>query len=152
VNAQLSQIGPLALVFMAGGVVALQAPTNGMLVRAGGSPVLAALVSFVVGIAVLTAILIAGGHRWSAQPFAALPWYAWLGGLYGALYVAVAAYAAPRVGLGVFVTIGIAGQLLVALWLDHHGALGVQREPINIARLAGICLVFVGVFLVRRSV
>lgn len=79
-NAQLSQIGPLVLVFMAGGVVALQAPTNGMLARAGGSPVLAALVSFAVGMAVLTAILIAGWHRWSAQPFAALPWYAWLGG------------------------------------------------------------------------
>jgi bacterial/archaeal transporter family-2 protein len=150
-NALLSQIGPLVLVFVAGGVVALQAPTNGMLARAGGSPVLAALVSFVVGMAVLAAILLVSGQRWTAQPFVALPWYAWLGGLYGALYVAVAAYAAPRVGLGVFVTAGIAGQLLVALWLDHRGGLGVPHEPINTARLAGVCLVFVGVFLVRRG-
>ena len=147
----LSHIGQLLLVFVAGGVVALQAPTNGMLARAGGSPVLAALVSFAVGMAVLIAILLAGGQRWTAQPFFALPWYAWLGGIYGALYVAVAAYAAPRVGLGVFVTIGIAGQLLVAVWLDHHGALGVPRAPINIGRLAGIGLVFIGVFLVRRG-
>ena len=146
-----SQLWPLVLVFVAGGVVALQAPTNGILARAGGSPVLAALVSFAVGMAVLIVILLAAGHRWTAQPFLALPWYAWLGGFYGALYVAFAAYAVPRVGLGVFVTIGIAGQLLVALWLDHLGALGMPREPINLGRLAGVCLVFADVFLVRRG-
>lgn len=147
-----AQFWPLCLVFAAGGVVALQAPTNGMIARAGGSPVLAAFVSFTVGMIVLIAILFASGHRWSVQPFVSLPWYAWLGGFYGALYVAVAAFAAPRVGLGAFVTIGIAGQLLVALWVDHQGAFGVTRDTLTVSKLAGICLVFAGVFLVRRPV
>jgi transporter family-2 protein len=78
-------------------------------------------------------------------------WYAWLGGLYGATYVAVAAYAAPRIGLASLITIGIAGQIAMALWLDQAGAFGLPREPINLGRVLGAALVIGGVVLVRRS-
>ena len=44
---------PILLVLVAGSMVALQAPTNAMLAKAGGSPVLAALISFGVGTAAL---------------------------------------------------------------------------------------------------
>ena len=83
--------------------------------------------------------------------FAGLPAYAWFGGAYGAVYVAVAAYAAPRIGLASLITIGIAGQIAMALILDHIGALGLPREPINIGRVLGALLVVGGVVLVRRS-
>jgi bacterial/archaeal transporter family-2 protein len=142
---------PALLVLFAGGMIALQAPTNVMLARAGGSPVLAALISFAVGTLSLLAVWLASGHRAGVTPFAALPWYAWLGGLYGAAYVAIAAYAAPRLGLATLITIGIAGQVLVALWLDHVGALGLPRMAISPARVAGAVLVIVGVLLVRRG-
>lgn len=142
---------PLLLVFAAGGMVALQAPTNGMLARAGGSPVLAALISFAVGMVVLVSMLVASGHRTSTQSLATLPWYAWLGGAYGAVYVAAAAYAAPKIGLGAFITVGIAGQLLIALWLDHAGALGLPKNPVSLMKMAGLGLVFLGVILVRRG-
>lgn len=142
---------PALLVLFAGGMIALQAPTNVMLARAGGSPVLAALISFAVGTLSLLAVWLASGHRPGVTPFAALPWYAWLGGLYGAAYVAIAAYAAPRLGLATLITIGIAGQVLVALWLDHVGALGLPRMAISPARVAGAALVIVGVLLVRRG-
>jgi transporter family-2 protein len=39
----------------------------------------------------------------------------------------------------------------MALLLDHFGALGLPREPINLGRIAGVALVFAGVVLVRRS-
>jgi transporter family-2 protein len=142
---------PILLVLLAGGMVALQAPTNVMLAKAGGSPVLAALISFAVGTAALIVVWLASGNRPNAAPFAALPWYAWLGGLYGAVYVAVAAFAAPRLGLASLITIGIAGQILMALWLDHLGALGLPREPISLARVGGALLVVAGVVLVRRG-
>jgi bacterial/archaeal transporter family-2 protein len=142
---------PILLVLLAGGLVALQAPTNVMLARAGGSPVLAALISFAVGTAALLAVWLASGNRPGSAPFAALPWYAWVGGLYGAIYVAVAAFAAPRLGLASLITIGIGGQVLMALWLDHFGALGLPREPISLARVGGALLVVAGVVLVRRG-
>ena len=142
---------PMLLVLLAGAMIALQAPTNVMLARAGGSPVLAALISFSVGTLTLLIVWVASGNRPGAAPFGGLPWYAWLGGVYGAIYVAVAAYAAPRIGLAALITIGIAGQILMAIWLDHVGALGLQREPVSLARVGGALLVVAGVVLVRRG-
>lgn len=142
---------PAVLVLAAGGLIAMQAPTNAMLARAGGSPVLAALISFAVGTLALLAVWLLSGNRPGTGAFVNLRWYAWLGGLYGAAYVAVAAYAAPRIGLASLITIGIAGQIAIALWLDQVGAFGLPREPINLGRLAGALLVLAGVVLVRRS-
>ena len=142
---------PVLLVLIAGALVAVQAPTNAMLAKAGGSPVLAALISFAVGTMALLATWLASGNRPGSSAFAGLPWYAWVGGLYGAFFVAIAAYAAPRIGLASLITIGIAGQIAAALWLDHIGALGLQREPINLGRVVGALLVIAGVVLVRRS-
>jgi transporter family-2 protein len=142
---------PMLLVLFAGGMIALQAPTNAMLGRAGGSPVLAALISFAVGTVALLCVWLASNNRPGTGAFAGLPAYAWLGGLYGALYVAVAAYAAPKIGVASLITIGIAGQIAVALALDHFGALGLPREPMNIGRVLGALLVVAGVVLVRRS-
>ncbi|MEA3067367.1 MAG: bacterial/archaeal transporter family-2 protein [Sphingomonadales bacterium] len=142
---------PILLVLAAGGMIALQAPTNAMLARAGGSPVLAALISFAVGTIALFVAWLASGQRPGEAAFARLPWYAWLGGLYGAMYVAVAAYAAPRIGLASLITIGIAGQIVSAMLLDHFGALGLPRDPFSLVRLAGAALVVLGVILVRRG-
>lgn len=142
---------PVLLVLFAGGMIALQAPTNAMLAKAGGSPVLAALISFAVGTLALLCAWLASGSRPGTKAFASLPAYAWFGGVYGAVYVAVAAYAAPRIGLAALITIGIAGQVAMALLLDHIGALGLPRDPINLGRVAGVVLVIAGVVLVRRS-
>jgi transporter family-2 protein len=142
---------PILLVLFAGGMISLQAPTNAMLARAGGSPVLAALISFAVGTISLLIVWLATGPRPRSAAFAGLPAYAWIGGAYGAVYVAVAAYAAPKIGLASLITIGIAGQIAVALWLDHIGALGLPRDPLSFGRAAGAVLVIAGVVLVRRS-
>jgi transporter family-2 protein len=142
---------PILLVFIAGAMVAIQAPTNAMLAKAGGSPILAALISFAVGTVALLAVWLATPNRPGTSAFAGLPWYAWVGGLYGAVFVAVAAYAAPKIGVASLITVGIAGQIAMALWLDHVGAMGLTREPINVGRLIGAALVVAGVVLVRRS-
>ena len=142
---------PILLVFIAGGLVALQAPTNALLAKAGGSAILAALISFSVGTVALLAVWAASGNRPGTAAFSGLPWYAWVGGLYGAVFVAVAAYAVPRIGVASLIMIGIAGQIVMSLWLDHIGALGLPREPINFGRIAGALLVLLGVILVRRS-
>ena len=142
---------PILLVLFGGAMIAIQAPTNAMLAKAGGSPVLAALISFGVGTVALFATWLVSGNRPGASAFAGLPWYAWIGGLYGAFFVAIAAFAAPRIGLASLITIGIAGQIAAALWLDHVGAFGLPREPVSLMRLAGALLVVAGVVLVRKG-
>ena len=142
---------PSMLVLVAGAMIALQAPANAMLGKAGGSPVLAALISFAVGTAVWASVWLASGNRPTSSSFGALPWYAWVGGAYGAIYVGIAAYAAPKIGLASLITIGVAGQIMMALVLDHFGAFGLPREPLSVARVGGALLVAAGVILVRQG-
>jgi transporter family-2 protein len=135
---------------VSGFLVALQAPTNGLLARAAGSPVNAALISFAVGTAALLLVALALGVRPNPAAVKALPPAAWLGGLYGAVFVSMAAFAAPRLGVTFFLTVSIAGQLLMALLLDRIGAFGVPRVEISVSRVVGVALVLGGALLVRR--
>jgi transporter family-2 protein len=128
----------------------LQAPTNALLARAAGSPVNAALISFSVGTFALVGLAWALGVRPQPGALRELPAYAWLGGLYGAFFVTVAAFAAPRLGVALLITISVGGQLAMALALDHYGAFGIPRQEISWTRLSGILFVLAGVLLVRR--
>ena len=81
----------------------------------------------------------------------ALPWWTWIGGLYGAIFVVSAAWGVPRLGVALTVILMVAGQILISVLLDHFGALGVPKQPLNLTRLLGVLLVFGGVLLVRRG-
>jgi transporter family-2 protein len=139
----------LALAAAGGLGLAVQAPTNALLGRSIGSPMAAALVSFVVGAVALAAVVALSGWRPAPGAWRDAPWAAWLGGLYGAFFVAVAAYGAPRIGAGALLTAAIAGQLAGAVALDQLGALGLPRHPASLTRLAGVALVMGGALLVR---
>ena len=146
--------GPMAatvLMLIGGAFLAMQAPTNAMLVPGVGSPLNAALVSFLVGSLALLAVALVARAQPNLAVVRALPWYAWLGGAYGATLVAALTYSAPRLGVGPTVTLAIAGQVAVALLIDHFGWLGMARRPIDALRLTGMALVVLGVVLVRRS-
>ena len=141
----------ILVVVLAGGATALQAPTNARLATAVASPVNAALVSFAVGTVALGVVAAILHTRPDVAATRALPWYAWLGGAYGACFVVAAAWGVPRLGAAMTITLMVAGQLALSLLLDHFGALGVPRQPLNLGRIAGVALVFAGVLLVRRS-
>lgn len=143
-------IAALAGAFLGGALVALQAPTNAMLSRAVASPVNAAMVSFAVGLLALVVAALAFGARPNAAAVRSLPWYAWTGGLYGAVFVAIAAFAAPRLGITFFLMVGIAGQLAMALILDRVGAFGLQVQEISLQRIGGVMLVVAGAWLVQQ--
>lgn len=141
----------MALAALGGAGLAVQAPTNAMLGRGLGSPVAAALASFLVGSVALALIVAFSPHKAGAAALRSGPWYAWLGGFYGALFVAVAAFAAPRIGASALLTFAVAGQLVAAVALDHAGALGLARHPASLMRLAGLVLVMGGAVLVERG-
>jgi transporter family-2 protein len=134
----------------AGAFMALQAPTNATLAQAVRSPVNAALVSFLVGSVALLVAAAALQTRPDPAAVRALPWWAWLGGAYGAVVVAAAAFATPKIGVTTTITLLVAGQFFVAVALDHFGAFGLAPRPVSLARIAGLALIGAGVFLVRR--
>lgn len=141
----------IALIFGAGTLIAIQGPINATLARGIGSPVNAALVSFLVGTLALVAVALGQRAVPDATLMRSLPWWAWIGGLCGAVFVAGAAFAAPRIGVANMLTISVASQLLSAILLDHWGAFGVPVQSISITRVAGILLVIGGAVLVRRG-
>jgi len=141
----------LFLAIIGGVLLAVQAPTNALLGKASGSPVVAAFISFLIGTIALGAAVLGTSGRLFDPSLKQVPWYAWLGGFYGAFFVAVAAFGAPRVGVGVLLTAAIAGQLAAALVLDHFGLFGLTRHPVTLTRAAGLILVLVGAALVRKS-
>lgn len=140
----------ILLAIVSGGLAAAQAPTNAMLARALYSPINAALASFAVGTAALLLIAILLGVRPDAAATRALPAHAWFGGLYGAFFVAAAAFAAPKMGITFYITALIAGQIMVALLIDQFGVFGVAQQPITPTRVLGVLLLLTGVFLARR--
>jgi transporter family-2 protein len=141
----------MLLVVLAGGATALQAPTNARLAGALASPVNAAFVSFLVGTAALGLLTLTLQTRPEAAAVKALPWWTWIGGLYGAIFVVSAAWGVPKLGVALTVILMVAGQILISVLLDHFGALGVPKQPLNLTRLLGVLLVFGGVLLVRRG-
>jgi len=141
----------ILVVVLAGGATALQAPTNAKLATAVASPVNAAFISFAVGTTVLGIVAALMQTRPDMAAARARPWYGWLGGVYGACFVVAAAWGVPRLGVAMTITLMVGGQLLLSLILDHFGALGVPRQPLNLGRIAGVGLVLAGVLLVRRS-
>ena len=144
-------IVPALLAIIAGAVTSAQPPTNAFLARATGSPVFAALLSFAVGTAVLIVLTLVTQPKVTLAPLRDLPWYAWAGGFYGAFFVAVGAYTAPRLGIASLITLAVAGQMIAALAIDHFGALGLDRTPVTPGRLLGVLLVLGGVIMVRRG-
>ncbi len=138
---------------LAGALVSIQPVFNGRLGQLLGSPLKAALVSFTAGVAVLlTILLIFGARPPSAETASRVPIYLWfVGGALGAFFVTSSAWSAPRVGVGMFLALVVASQLICAVTLDHFGAFGMTERPLTLARIAGVALLIGGAALVTRG-
>jgi transporter family-2 protein len=141
----------LLFAFFIGMALPVQAGLNAQLARAVGHPVWSALISFAVGtVSLATYVLVARLPTGSLGNLRTLPWYAWLGGVIGAVYVPSVLLLLPRLGLALSFSLIIAGQLAISLLLDHFGWLGLPVQPVSPGRILGAILLLVGVVLIRR--
>ena len=135
----------------AGGLIALQAPINSTLGRSVGT-FQGAFVSFVVGtIALAIVASLSRGGMAQLGEIRGLSWYYLIGGLLGAVYVSTVLVTVRHLGAGGVTAATIAGQLTLSVIVDHFGWLGVDRQAISPARVAGILLLVAGVALVVRD-
>ena len=140
----MQMILPLIAVVLVGLGVAIETPTNALLTRTSGSLLWSTFISFVVGTAVLGVALALTRAKLQSGWIGQTPWYALVGGLYGAAVVAASAWATPKLGAGTTLVVIVAAQVGLGVLLDNFAFLGLERHPMGWVRLAGVCVVVAG--------
>ncbi len=139
------------LTALTGGLVALQAPINSHLGRSIGT-FQTVFLSFAIGALAMAAIaaLTRGGlGQLSGVRDVSILYLT--GGLLGAAYVGSVLVTVRYIGLGGVTVATISAQLAVAVVVDHFGWLGVEKQPIDLARVMGVVLLAAGTYLVVRD-
>jgi transporter family-2 protein len=133
-----------------GAAIAVQSLANYRLRLALGTPVWAAIAQFIVGLAALVVIAIV--MRQPAADTAGLsrmPWWGWVGGAVGALFIVVSIVLTPRLGTALTLATITVGQMLAALVLDHYGWLGAPVLRLSVPRVLGAAFLLAGIALMR---
>lgn len=132
-----------ALALLAGALVSLSRQINGRLALST-SALESSFWNHIVGFAFITLVALIIGGLFAGQPQAA-PWYAWLGGPIGVVFIAAGSWLIPRIGAAQTALLIIAGQMISGVVLDV--AMGAPGSPL--ARIIGVALILAGMWVAR---
>jgi transporter family-2 protein len=141
----------LVLPLIGGALIAAQAPVNARLRLVLASPVGSAFVSFVVGTVLLLGAVVVVGDAGRLGALGGGPWWAYLGGAFGAVFVFATLVASPRLGVTTTFVAVIVGQVALAALIDRFGWLGTEATALSWERLAALALMCVSLVLLLRS-
>ncbi len=143
-------LGTTFLAMLAGLSFVMQQAVNSDLRTVLGSTAWAGFISYLGGtFCMLIFALVTGDPAFPAVAASRSHWWAWSGGLFGTLYIAISIVLVPRLGAAAFVALLVAGQMLSSLIFDHYGLFGVAVYPTTLPRLLGAGLLIAGVILIR---
>lgn len=144
----------LTLLFLAlfmGIFMPLQMGLNSMINQQWSqSAPIASLISFFVGTVSLTVFVVVTRTPIPPLSTSTVPWYAWFGGILGAVGVTALTFLAPRIGALAMLSLLICGQFISSMIFDHFGILGYPLRPVTLMRVAGVALLITGAYLVNR--
>jgi transporter family-2 protein len=136
----------IILIGLAGGIaVGVQAPLSSIINQRLGPLESIFIVHLGGALASLVPLLIYGGGK--LGNWRSVPWYALGAGALGLAVIFSMTYMIPRVGVAPALIILLAGQLLIGTLMDHFGLLGAVQRPIDLMRVVGLGVVFLGVWL-----
>ena len=148
---QLGMTGYILLAVGAGVSFVLQQAVNADLGAALGSAAWAGFVSYLGGTICMLILAVALRDTLPSGGLVARSnWWAWSGGFFGAVYIAISILLVPRLGTATFVALLVTGQMLSSLVLDQYGLLGMAEHPAHPSRVLGAALLVSGVILIRR--
>ncbi len=81
---------------------------------------------------------------------AAIPPWAWLGGLISLIPTLIGLTVAQRMGSAVFTGASITAALVTSVLLDQFGLVGFRQHSASPARIAGCALMIAGLWLIAR--
>jgi len=134
------------VIAMTGFLIAIQAGCNATLEKSLQNPVLSAFLSFCAGTAaLLLAYAVYAAITRTPMPRAAqwssVPWWGWVGGALGAVYILCMVLTAERVGSGIFVGLTVTATIVASLVMDHYGLLGFKQHTAGPGRILGVLMV-----------
>ncbi len=139
------------IALISGFCMAIQPAINGHLGVGISSSVQAALISFFIGTALLILINIILGelpnikHVFTEKA----PWWFYLGGFLGALYVFFSIILTPEIGAGAFVILGLIGQMIISLLIDNFGLLGSKKRKVSMIQIIGLMVILAGAVIIK---
>ena len=150
-SASLYHVLLLGAALIAGAVVPFQSGSNAMLGRMLGHPLWATVTSLSVSLlAVIPLLLLFRAPLPKLDQALQAPWWVWTGGLSGVMFITAALLITPRLGATGFMISAIAGQILVAMLIDHFGLMGLPVKEVNLGRVLGVMMIFGGVMVVQK--
>jgi transporter family-2 protein len=141
----------LSLAVLAGISIVIQQALNANLRIALGSAAWSGFMSYFLGLVcmVILAIVLRDPVP-SVVAATRLPWWAWSGGLFGAIFIGLGIFLVPQLGAATFLALLITGQMLSSVLFDHFGLFGLAQRSIDVPRAIGVALLIGGVMLIRR--
>jgi transporter family-2 protein len=146
---QMSALIPIIFIGLIGGVaIGLQGPFSSIIGQRLGILEGVFIIHLGGAIAALIPLALMGGGKLAG--WNSLPWYVLCGGFFGLVVVAAISYMIPHIGAAPAMVLIVAGQLLTGSLLDHFGAFGLVVKPLELQKVAGLLVVFLGVWLTIR--
>ena len=148
---------PWRMLGVAGGMLsAAQTAINGHLGVVIGSPLKASAISFAVGVLTLaiicTAIKLRKGsllEKGAEGGFTRGPWWMWVGGALGGIFVLGNIYLAKIIGVGMTVIVALIGTAGGGVLVDRFGLFEARRKAVTLRKAAGIAVMIAGAAMIK---
>jgi len=142
----------LILTLFTGALLPVQAILNTRLGRQTGGPLMGSLLSFTVGLIclLLLNLVINTSAVTNLKPASVGPWWLWLGGFLGAIFVGYITWVNQRQGVALTFALVVSGQIFCSLLIDHFGLFGSGISTINLPKIVGAILIILGIILIKK--
>lgn len=139
----------ILLILIAGLLNPIQTGVNSMLRERLRTPILSSTISFVVGLTSLAILTLATcGHLFPEKEMLdQLPWWAWCGGVMGAIGLTGNILLFPKLGGVLTVLYPMLGQIVMSVVIDSFGWFGTSAIALGTGKIIGLCLVIGGLLL-----
>jgi len=141
----------IVLALAAGACVVTQQALNANLRTALDSAAWSGAASYATGLlCMVVLVLVTRESLPSMGVISRVPFWAWTGGIFGALFIIGGIVLIPHLGAATFIALLVTGQMIAAIAFDHFGLFGLPQRSADLPRLLGAGLLVAGVILVRR--
>lgn len=142
----------MIITFFVGAVIPVQAILNARLGKQTLGPLMGALLSFLTGTVILFVlnVIINRSTMFNLRIYATGPWYIWLGGIVGAIFVGYITWVNQQQGMALTFALVVAGQIFISLLIDHYGLFGSAVRTITLDKIIGAALIIGGVIMIKK--